>query len=238
MMKRYMIFFLLLLVSCAGVNRPRNSLKIFYADMFKTDYFEEWGLFRSTAFGVVTKNKVDFVANNTSFKKMCGDLFGKKEFFASRIYREESNAKIAAECFWLPSVPVNTTIFTEELISGMLAHRRVWTEKDSVYRVLYGGDSIQVVAGVYYNHRMVCEKRDSYNCVFDRDFEQAEILFEGPFYEISLPAKGRIRSLTIRTEEKNPVIYKPLKLDPSILPLESPGYKKLREQEESLGKLF
>jgi hypothetical protein len=27
-----------------------------------------------------------------------------------------------------------------------------------------------------------------------------------------------------------------LKLDPSILPLESPGYKKLREQTESLAK--
>ena len=30
--------------------------------------------------------------------------------------------------------------------------------------------------------------------------------------------------------------YKPLKLDPSILPLESPGYKRLREQEEALGR--
>lgn len=32
--------------------------------------------------------------------------------------------------------------------------------------------------------------------------------------------------------------YKPLKLDPAILPLESPGYKKLREYKVSLGKSF
>lgn len=58
--------------------------------------------------------------------------------------------------------------------------------------------------------------------------------YGGPFYEISLPASGAVRSLTIRTNPKNLEGYKPLKLDPSILPLESPGYKKLREYEESL----
>ena len=72
--------------------------------------------------------------------------------------------------------------------------------------------------------------------MFDGDFEQTDIFFEGPFYEISLPATGRKRSLTIRTDPKDLEGYKPLKLDPSILPLESPGYKKLREQEEALSR--
>ena len=75
-------------------------------------------------------------------------------------------------------------------------------------------------------------------CTFDSDFEEMknEIYFEGPFYEISLPTKGRIRSLMIQKIFNNSSAYKPLKLDPSILPLESPGYKKLREQEKMLSK--
>ena len=60
--------------------------------------------------------------------------------------------------------------------------------------------------------------------------------YDGPFYEISLPATGAVRSLTIRTNPKDLEGYKPLKLDPSFLPLESPGYKKLREQEEALSR--
>ena len=46
--------------------------------------------------------------------------------------------------------------------------------------------------------------------MFDGDFEQTDIFFEGPFYEISLPATGRKRSLTIRTDPKDLEGYKPL----------------------------
>ena len=74
--------------------------------------------------------------------------------------------------------------------------------------------------------------------MFDSDFEKKkdEIYFDGPFYEISLPTKGRVRSLKILKVFKNSSAYEHLKLDPSILPLESPGYKKLREKENALIK--
>ena len=47
-----------------------------------------------------------------------------------------------------------------------------------------------------------------------------------------------VYSLTIHADPKDLEGYKPLKLDPAILPLESPGYKRLREYEMSLGKRF
>ena len=117
-------------------------------------------------------------------------------------------------------------------------YRKLWVKKDSVYRILYSGDSAQVVAGTYCNHRMICAEKDRNKCVFDKDFEKKRdrMYYGGPFYEISLPATGAVRSLTIRTNPKDLEGYKPLKLDPSILPLESPGYKKLREYEEALSR--
>ena len=54
---------------------------------------------------------------------------------------------------------------------------------------------------------------------------------DGSVYEIAFPLNEPIFSLTVRTDPKDFKGYKPLKLDPSILPLESPGYKKRREQD-------
>ena len=59
---------------------------------------------------------------------------------------------------------------------------------------------------------------------------------QGLIYEFDIPLNEQVISLTVRTDPKDIEGYEPLKLDPSILPLESPGYKKLREQEETLSK--
>ena len=59
---------------------------------------------------------------------------------------------------------------------------------------------------------------------------------EASVYEIAIPLEEPILSLTIRTNPNDLEGYKPLQLDSSILPLESPGYKKLREYEEFLAK--
>ena len=58
---------------------------------------------------------------------------------------------------------------------------------------------------------------------------------KGPIYEFYLPLNKSYYSFVVRTNPKD-LKGKLLKLDPSILPLESPGYKKLREQTESLAK--
>ena len=224
---------------------PNNSFnrdlleRKFFVEKLKTDYFEEWGLIRTTGYGVNVKWNKKVVPNDSSVKFVCRDVSGIKGFFAGRLIQDEKKEKIIVECFSQPEKPINSYSFNDLLIKRMLnQYRLVWTLKDSVFKILYGGDSIQILSGAYYNHRLVCSEKDQKKCTFDSDFEKKrnEIYFEGPFYEISLPTKGRIRSLMIQKFFNNSTAYEPLKLDSFILPLESPGYKKLREQEKMLSK--
>ena len=226
-----------LLCSCAGLFYTDPTEKIYSASEVKVDYFEEWGLLRTTGYGVVSKGSGSFVASDSSFEKVCHDIYSNAD--VARFVLDKRTGTLMVECFYQPLVLVNTDWSIDNLVESMLPnHNHVWVKKDSVYRILYSGDSAQVVAGTYYNHRMICAEKDRNKCVFDKDFEKKRdrMYYGGPFYEISLPATGAVRSLTIRTNPKDLEGYKPLKLDPSILPLESPGYKKLREQEEALSR--
>ena len=214
------VLFVFLMASCSllPINTYKGDLyeRKFFVEKLKTDYFEEWGLIRTTGYGVNVKWNKKVVPNH-----------------------DEKKEKIIVECFSQPEKPINSYSFNDLLIKRMLnQHRLVWTLKDSVFKILYGGDSIQILSGEYYNHRLVCSEKDPQECMFDSDFEKKkdEIYFDGPFYEISLPTKGRVRSLKILKVFKNSSAYEHLKLDPSILPLESPGYKKLREKENALIK--
>lgn len=243
-MKKIGLFFLfpLLLVGCA-VFLPGSGIyaSSFSAETITTDYYEEWGIIRSTAHGVVVKKNGSFEPTEASFNKVCGELFGGNDFYAGRIFLDDSSGKTSIECFARPSSPVNSEGFVRQLILRSLGWvSNKWIAKDSVFQIIYGGDSVQVVSGLFFNHKKVCAETNKNDCSFDADFEKqrADIYFDGPFYEISLPATGRVRSLTIRKKTEKFDRRYPFVLDSAILPLESPGYKKLREQEESLGNRF
>lgn len=226
-----------LLCSCAGLYHANPTEKIYSASEVKVDYFEEWGLFRTTGYGVVSKKAGRFVASDSSFEKVCRDIHSRSD--VARFVLNERLDVLTIECYYQPLYPINTDGFIDNLVGSMLLnYHYVWVKNDSAYRILYGGDSVQIVAGTYYKHRMVCAEKDRDRCVFDKDFEKKRdrMYYGGPFYEISLPATGAVRSLTIRTDPKDLEGYKPLKLDPSILPFESPGYKRLREYEEALSR--
>lgn len=240
-----LIFFAILLNSCFV--QPQGAYYAdyfgiyFHADVVKTDYFEEWGLIRSTGYGISKKWNESVELNDTTIVKACRGIFGHEANFqptiiAGRVFKDDSSGKLTIECFEQPNAPVNSTDFVDVLISRFLKYSNKWVLKDSVFRVVYGGDSIQIASGVYSNHRMICAEKDVEKCTFEGDFEnwQNDIFFKGPFYEITLPATGRIRSYTVLNYPKNSSAYDPLKIDESLLPLESPGYKKLREQEENL----
>lgn len=55
-------------------------------------------------------------------------------------------------------------------------------------------------------------------------------------HKLSFSSAEPHHTIIIKKAEKDLSGYKPLKLDPSILPLESPGYRRLREQEEALSR--
>ena len=236
-----LIFFVILLNSCfvqtQGDYYADYFGRYYHADVIKTDYFEEWGLIRSTGYDISKKWNKSVELNDTTVVKACRGIFGAyMDFVAGRVFKDDSSGKLTIECFEQPNAPVNSTDFVNVLMSHFLKYSNKWVLKDSVFHVLYGGDSIQIVSGGYSNHRMICAEKDVEECTFEGDFEnwQNDIFFEGPFYEITLPATGRVRSFTVLNYPKNTSAYDPLKIDESLLPLESPGYKKLREQEENL----
>lgn len=228
---------ILLLCSCAGIFYKNSDEEAYRASILKTDYFEEWGLIRSVGYGVVSMGSGKIEPGNLPLEKVCENLFGwSGNIFASRLDRNDTTTFV--ECYYRSLAPVNTDIFVNMVVGIMLKRPNQWVRHGSLYHVLYGGDSIQIVSGMHYDHKKVCAEKKRNACTFEIDFEKDKeyMYFDGPFYEISLPATGAVRSLTIRTNPKDLEGYKPLKLDPSILPLESPGYKKLREQEEALGR--
>ena len=87
------------------------------------------------------------------------------------------------------------------------------TRDESWYNILYSGSELEVT-GTSLNMRN--EGTD--------------------LHVISFSSTEPRHTIILKKKESDLRGYKPLKLDPSILPLESPGYKKLREQEEALTK--
>ena len=87
------------------------------------------------------------------------------------------------------------------------------TRDESWYNILYSGSELEVT-GTSLNMRN--EGTD--------------------LHVISFSSTEPRHTIILKKKESDLRGYKPLKLDPSILPLESPGYKKLREQEEALSK--
>jgi len=59
---------------------------------------------------------------------------------------------------------------------------------------------------------------------------------ESDLHVISFSSTEPRHTIILKKKESDLRGYEPLKLDPSILPLESPGYKKLREKENALIK--
>ncbi|WP_173467565.1 hypothetical protein [Fibrobacter succinogenes] len=87
------------------------------------------------------------------------------------------------------------------------------TRDESWYNILYSGSELEVT-GTLLNMRN--EGTD--------------------LHVISFSSTEPRHTIILKKKESDLHGYKPLKLDPSILPLESPGYKKLREQENALIK--
>ena len=103
------------------------------------------------------------------------------------------------------------------------------------FYVYYVGDEIRVVPDSSYVHKKIGAEERKNACSKYRQRRVSPVIendcpkYE---YEFIFPIELPIYSITVLNNSGWG--YVPLKLDPSLLPLESPGYKKLREQEESL----
>ena len=84
-----LIFFAILLNSCFV--QPQGAYYAdyfgiyFHADVVKTDYFEEWGLIRSTGYGISKKWNKSVELNDTTIVKACRGIFGHEANFQPTI---------------------------------------------------------------------------------------------------------------------------------------------------------
>lgn len=137
----------------------------------------------------------------------------------------QNHEGLDAECLY----EMNPSTFGN-VMSAAFGRFMVLDTTDESVHVFYSGDSLSIESEQVRNHKRI---KQNYLAVKDEAGWTRETL-RGPIYEFDIPLNEPVFSLTVRTDPKDFKNYKPLKLDPSILPLESPGYKKLREQEETL----
>ena len=234
MKKLFLFTITLLLISCASHIKGNFKYSI---ESKKIDYFEEWGILRLTGRNVLSNASKDFSAADVGLENLCNTIFETMGFYGGRLYLDDSTGKVSIEC--LSQVPPIKSKFSEKSLFGrMLTNKFISAKDDSLYYILYGGNEMRLQSGADIHQRLVCQEERIDSCPLDKKFEKKRdnIYFKGPFYELSIPANRPFFSITELTNPKDLEGYKPLKLDPSILPLESPGYKKLREQEEALGR--
>lgn len=218
------------LVSCAA---PK-----FGVERKKVDYFDEWGLFRLTGQNVLSNASGSVSAENLEPEKLCKDFFGYLNVFGARLYSDSSTGNISLECLTMIA-PIKSSFTEGAFIDLMIGSPSMeWAKDDSLYYVLYGGDEISFLPEENLRSRLICQEEKIDSCRLDEKFEkQRDIIhFKGPFYELTIPANRSFYSTTIMTDPKKINGYKPIKIDPFILPLESPGYKRLRKQEEALSR--
>lgn len=172
------------------------------------------------SFGQLSKNKDGFY--NPGFCLQRAVLLGDKLFDSN-----QNHEGLDAECLYemTPSTLGN-------VMSAAFGRNMVLDTTDENVRVFYAGDSLLIEPGQVRNHKRI---EQNYLAVKDEQGRIRETL-QGPIYEFDIPLNEPVFSLIVRTNPKDLKGYKPLKLDSSILPLESPGYKKLREQEEKLSR--
>ena len=232
---RFFVIAVLMLVLSSCYTQNYRATTDFRMELKEVDYFDEWGLFRITAFNLYGKGSQTLTENSAiDLEQTCLNLFVKSPLGA-RLFDDAPEGKPTLECFSIGRT-VNSRFQDDYFLRSIFEKDIKWVKKDSVYHVLYGGDSLMIESKFILDHKQVCHEKDIKKCLLEKDFDGKKIYFEGPFYEVLIPADQRVYSFVIRTNPKDLEGYKPLKLDPSILPLESPGYKKLREQEEALGR--
>lgn len=231
-MKKVFCFVAFLLLSSCGIIPLGPDTSDYVARTRTVDYFEEWNLLRFSGLEVFVKGETSVIQNELDF--VCEKIFGPFDYYAARLYQDEQNDSIKIECLSLIPYPARTSSSLEVLTRALLGTPTYLINVDSSITAVYGG-GVDFVSKDFSAGRLLCEKKDVSECSFEGSLEgdKENFHFEGPFYDISIPYKSSY-SVVIRKSSRDLKGYKPLRLDPSILPLESPGYKKLREQEESL----
>ena len=237
MNKFFLFLCVLFLSSCyttndvlGQINRSRTAFKPVKTEV---DIYWEWGLIVVRNIDLQTNKSLDLVEFFNTYQDNSADaLFGCVNQLGKRVYFDkETNWN--GECLY-DFIP-NKYHFQSRygrFFQPFFNRKFVFDVENDAFRVFYAGDSLLIEPGQVRNHKRI---EQNYLAVKDEQGRIRETL-QGPIYEFDIPLNEPVFSFIVRTNPKDLKGYKPLKLDPSIFPLESPGYKKLREQEESFGR--
>lgn len=145
-----------------------------------------------------------------------------------RIYLKDSS--VAAECLYSLQSRNHYQNKRFEFILGYFFKRKgCLVIRDREFQLLYYGDPLLVTEGNFIRH----EKLDSLEYIqYKKDMScgmSHSSTSLGIPLEIVFPLDAPVYSLTVITHPQDLVDYKPLNIDTSLLPIESPGYRKLRE---------
>jgi len=237
MIKFFLFLCVWLLSSCFTVNDVLDQIKrsrtAFKPVKTEVNIYWEWGLIVVKSIDLQTDESLNLVEFFNTYQDNSGDaLFGCVNQLGKRVYLDkETNWN--GECLY-DFIP-NKYHFQSRYGRFFLPffnRQFVFDVGEDTFRVFYAGDSLFVEPGQVRNHKKL---KQNYLAVKDEQGRVRETL-QGSIYEFDVPLNEPVFSLTVRTNPKDLKGYKPLKLDPAILPLESPGYKKLREQEKSFGR--
>lgn len=165
----------------------------------------------------------------------CTAMKGAK--IGERIYANESGDDYEAECLYSQKNKGQFGFGEIESAMSFLGRKTEMFNLGDELSLVYCGDSLHVVDGSFVRHKRIDSKSfDEYKKKSTESFhlDQYGNDCSEMLYEIVFSRDSSIFSLVAETYPTDYKGYKPLRLDPSILPLESPGYKKLLEQEASL----
>ena len=175
-------------------------------------------------------------ADSLPFSDFCPN--GKHQIIlGERIFNSIEGGQLDAECLYeMSSRSKNVSKMVVDFFSQAIHRSRVLTSiiNDKLH-VYYIGDKVQIVQDSNFVHRKLDDAEKDFICAeYARIYSYPNLHCSEYAYELVFPLDAPVYSITV---QNNPGWgYKPLKLDPSILPLESSGYKRLREYEEALGR--
>lgn len=180
------------------------------------------------------------VSDSLALSRFCPKYGVHGALIGERIYSNGGISSLSAECLYEErSLRQDDFESVESFFRHAFRRTFLMNIVEGQFHAYYIGDRIRTMQDSNFVHRKLNDKEKSPICAeyirrsINPDHDRKKGCPEYA-YEFVFPLDVPIYSITV---QNNPGWgYKPLKVDPSILPLESPGYKKLREYEEFLGK--
>lgn len=246
-MKKLVFVFALLLQGCAWFNQtyPSHIPLIFGKGYFfmpeKTTltFFWEWGEIVLQGFSLFTQKNDDAEKIvQESIKKRSDYVVCKEDvggvLLGERVYQPSDFPNLNVECLYQMRLKLHLDI---DAIDDFF---RATFDRSSFVKILedkvhfyYEGDSLLADFSPDMLHRKLSidESKKITQLFIEKHPLDSEKKFQ---YEFVFRIDASVISISVRTPPEKMKDLRPLRLDASILPLESPEYRKLLEQEASL----